>query len=590
MAKNNNLQDLLRSVADAIRSRKGTTDLINAQDFDQEIRTIQGVGDDTKEVVKAISGIESDEDVTLANAIAKAYDDTPTEQVWSGTRTTAKGATIKDGVASVHSIKGRSLKVAQITPIRNVAEIISNDLTARCENGVISISGTPSKTGWIGLGNFTIWGNQVSGHKYLVNIFYLSHSLVGNVSLSDGYVQNNIRVPNKSVIKTSSVTNYLYIYIESTDVVINELKFKANNFDLTAMFGAGNEPTSANEFANRLGYATIEDVPYIPYGTSIVSSMPREIVSRGRNLWDEEWEVGQISSITGLPYAASNAIRSKNFIPIAPGKTYYHKTSATATSNFFEYDANKVFIKTTTLPINRWFSVSENCRFIKFVESTTYGTIYKNDICINVSDSLNGTYSPYMPPSTLPITLPSVFADGIKGVGTAFDELTPTKATQRFGVADLGNFLWTARSDYGQGIFSTTSLKDYMYVSDVRGLCADYTSYRSVDGIASFVGAEDKSIALYFNPNTTNKNIYIKDTRYTDAVAFSQAMQGVKFIYPLATPIETTLDETKAFYQVQNGGTEEIVKDNVAPFVADIAYREPSASELVNGLSNAINE
>lgn len=40
MAKNNNLTDLLKSVADAIRAKKGTTDLINPQNFDAEIASI----------------------------------------------------------------------------------------------------------------------------------------------------------------------------------------------------------------------------------------------------------------------------------------------------------------------------------------------------------------------------------------------------------------------------------------------------------------------------------------------------------------------------------------------------------------------
>lgn len=42
--------------------------------------------------------------------------------------------------------------------------------------------------------------------------------------------------------------------------------------DLTQMFGQSNEPTTATEFANRLGYASIEDVPYIPYGTTELSN------------------------------------------------------------------------------------------------------------------------------------------------------------------------------------------------------------------------------------------------------------------------------------------------------------------------------
>ena len=40
MAKNNNLTDFLTGVADAIRAKKGTSDLINPQNFDSEIASI----------------------------------------------------------------------------------------------------------------------------------------------------------------------------------------------------------------------------------------------------------------------------------------------------------------------------------------------------------------------------------------------------------------------------------------------------------------------------------------------------------------------------------------------------------------------
>ena len=41
MAKNDNLKDFLTDVADAIREKKGTTELINPQDFGSEIRGIE---------------------------------------------------------------------------------------------------------------------------------------------------------------------------------------------------------------------------------------------------------------------------------------------------------------------------------------------------------------------------------------------------------------------------------------------------------------------------------------------------------------------------------------------------------------------
>lgn len=47
MAKNNNLSDLLKSIADAIRSKKGTTAKINAQNFASEIESIQTGGGTT---------------------------------------------------------------------------------------------------------------------------------------------------------------------------------------------------------------------------------------------------------------------------------------------------------------------------------------------------------------------------------------------------------------------------------------------------------------------------------------------------------------------------------------------------------------
>lgn len=49
MAKNNNLTDFLTDVADAIREKKGTSDLINPQDFSAEIASIKTTGSSHKD-------------------------------------------------------------------------------------------------------------------------------------------------------------------------------------------------------------------------------------------------------------------------------------------------------------------------------------------------------------------------------------------------------------------------------------------------------------------------------------------------------------------------------------------------------------
>ena len=44
MAKNNNLTDFLTGVANAIRAKKGATELINPQDFESEILSTETGG------------------------------------------------------------------------------------------------------------------------------------------------------------------------------------------------------------------------------------------------------------------------------------------------------------------------------------------------------------------------------------------------------------------------------------------------------------------------------------------------------------------------------------------------------------------
>lgn len=56
MAKNNNLKDFVTGVAGAIREKKGTTELINPQDFENEIRTIQ-TGIDTSDATATADDI-----------------------------------------------------------------------------------------------------------------------------------------------------------------------------------------------------------------------------------------------------------------------------------------------------------------------------------------------------------------------------------------------------------------------------------------------------------------------------------------------------------------------------------------------------
>lgn len=130
--------------------------------------------------------------------------------------------------------------------------------------------------------------------------------------------------------------------------------------------------------------------PYQPY----IEPQEVDIELSSRNKWDEEWEQGYYNA-NGNPVGnTENAIRSKNFIPVLPETNIYYYNGTNNGGRICFYDNNKNFISTITNS-NVIRTTPANCYYIMFSTSTNYGSTYNNDICINISDEKNGTYTPY---------------------------------------------------------------------------------------------------------------------------------------------------------------------------------------------------
>lgn len=109
------------------------------------------------------------------------------------------------------------------------------------------------------------------------------------------------------------------------------------------------------------------------------------------NVWDE------------ISFVSSSRIQSQNYIPVLPNTAYYRKSPNNILVTY--YNANKEQLSTGTWGTGL-FTTPQNCNFIKFMVDPAYGTTYKHDICINVSDTQkNGTYEPYTAQS-YPLYLP----------------------------------------------------------------------------------------------------------------------------------------------------------------------------------------
>ena len=280
------------------------------------------------------------------------------------------------------------------------------------------------------------------------------------------------------------------------------------------------------------------------------------------NQWDEEWEVGGIDPITGQNAGNTDRIRSKNYIPVIPGATYYLKSS---NSIFvFYYDGSKGYIDYSGSGIsNTTITIPANCYFIRFRNSTAYGTVYKNDICINLSQA-DTSVSPHNG-EYLPFTLHTYALDhsvtrrGIYRLDAgnklyADGDTDDGKGTEtvKYGTVDLGTMAWTYESDRQSFVSQLTAAKASTSAYTLANLvCQKYTTDTSYNTERH---TNDKTISI-----SAAKFIRIVDLSYTDAATFKAAMSGVYLVYELATPTTADVETFINPQQVDKDGTEEYI-------------------------------
>lgn len=328
---------------------------------------------------------------------------------------TAYQKTVPTGakLMSVKSVGGRSIVFNQVVNLNNFRPNYTvNGVTfTKLDNGKFVANGTA--TG--GDAYFSDSFIPIKGHVYLEK----SCPKGGSAETYRSYITGSGVVMDTNygsgVIAPLNVDTRVYIVplMVKSGATVNNLVVYPQIYDLTAMFGAGNEPTSVEEFEKMF------PADYYPYNTG-------EVVSTGVT----EVAVGDTT------YHIPEAIKA------LPGYGW----SAGTAKNYVDY---------------------ENKRYVQCVSSVDLGT--KNWLMYK-----DGDYTPFF----------YLNAGGI---------------------------------------------------SDIRGgtsnfLCQKYQYAK--------IGVTDNATGLYVLENTM---VRVRDTTYTDAAAFKQAMQGVMLYYELETPIVTDI-------------------------------------------------
>lgn len=356
---------------------------------------------------------------------------------------TAYAKTVPTGakLMSVKNIGGRSIVFNQNFQSRKE---INNGITATVDSdGTITLNGTVTAS-YFNFRDVTPEQNKVG--KYAFKLLIMNNP--DDISMKFGFLNRSQSTPaitSGSAVLIYNQTQYETSLGKSTGIsgltagtVFNNVKIKIQIFDLTLMFGSGNEPASVEEFEKMF------PADYYPYCAG-------EIVSAST----EEVAVGDTA------YQIPEAIRN------LPGYGW----SAGTAKNYVDY---------------------ENKRYVQCVSSVDLGT-------------LAWSYRPEQQRFY-------AIADSITGKFSESFGIVPNIVVAKYDIVCFNDI---------------TTKTDNMKASAVK---------------------------------TANDYITIRNTAYTDATAFKQAMQGVILYYELANPIVTDIsnltdDDFLRNIEVEAGGS-----------------------------------
>ena len=345
--------------------------------------------------------------------------------------------------------------------------------------------------------------------------------------------------------------------------------------DLTLMFGAGNEPTTVDEFYARKPIGVDESAynegTLIPFNADAIKSV-------GFNAWDGATEEAYVSDFSGYIVKSQNSLCT-DFVRILPNNDYFIRTDATSGRWGAWYDANKQFVAgiggggIKTSPANALYM--------------RMTIVYQNNgnpdtFCINLSHTgyRDGEYQPYEDfVREIDPRIKAAFPNGMKPWDKVYNKNGKGYIVKGSGEVDLGTLsYYIGGSVNGDArMASTTEIADIARIDAAtigKIVCSKYVANSANNVYMNTIG-----IAVL---STGGLSIY--DPSYTDATSFKAAMAGVMLWYELAEPEIIEYDEPfNLDYEVADFGTEEIISEQPsAPINANIAYGFNAVDQIRN--------
>ena len=350
-------------------------------------------------------------------------------------------------------------------------------------------------------------------------------------------------------------------------------------FDLTKMFGSGNEPTTVEEFTSFF------PLPYYAYNSgSLLNFNGSGIKTTGKNLLPSQ----SVGSVTGVSIVENNGVYTLNGTSsgyqqaISTSTVILPKGTYTLYSNGGDNNVVGVQIRSVDGTVTYASSFANASNFtlteqieVKFRIVLYASTFVNKQIAPQLEFGSTATsYEPYTS-STTSLPISTYFPTGMKSAGDVYDELSD-KAITRVGDVDLGSLTWTYDSQNTVFRGAVSDIKRQLQTDLANLLCPMYRT-----------NTQNQVVGLNADMCISTLNwgdyVVVRNNAYTDADVFKTAMDGVMLNYELATPTEVDAEPIK--YNFYGKGTEQLLPVNTdtpstSPLLANIIYYNLTDSEV----------
>ena len=351
-------------------------------------------------------------------------------------------------------------------------------------------------------------------------------------------------------------------------------------FDLTLMFGSGNEPSTVSEFQQ-----TFPAVWYAYNKGQLLSAGVTEVESVGRNLLNPAEVVqGSINGTDGSDRVTNNRLRTA-FIPVVGGETYTiscKTTDVSASDRIYVmevdyYGANKEYLQYgTVLNFNTNVAFASDVRYVRVLFRKA-----NNDVILpsELQEPMfaKGSNVPYVPYTKTEYPIPTAIRN-LEGYGWSagsvhnYIDYERKVFVKRVGVVELDGRTWTSAGENPYFISVFTGAKNCAGNEVSNAISNKYVSASFNSGISPRV------------PNTIFVNasyIYC----YTDGVNTPTG----HLYYELATPVETDISQYLTddnLIQVESGGTLTFPNSNGDDYQIPVPSEETYMIDLQEAINN----